>query len=134
MTCKKGIHKVSEKNITKFVSSLSYLSSASATLKKDYDMDQQAKFSKPSYQTEITKIIQQLNTDIGITWKAATHSNSSLRILNQPVFLKKNYPWVRIDAAIGEFEEWFDNHAEIFRIDHTFSRSNSNGNNLDILE
>ena len=65
MACKKGVHKVKDSNIDKFVSSATFVSTVASQLKQQLDLDQKQSFSKPSYQQEINKIIRMWNTELG---------------------------------------------------------------------
>lgn len=119
MACKKGVHKVKDSNIEKFVSSATFVNTVASQLKQQFDLDIKQTFNKPSYQQEISKIIQLWNTELGRTWKQVKISKVRQKMLQLP---NGEEPWLKINNAIENFNEWFEKHLNIFKIDHTFQR------------
>ena len=108
-----------DSNIEKFVSSATFVSTVASQLKQQLDLDQKQSFRKPSYQQEIKKIVGMWNTELGKTWRQARTSRVRQRVLE---LVAGEEPWLKMEQVLGEFEEWFEKHLNIFRIDHTFER------------
>ena len=131
MACKKGVKKVSEKKIVDFGSCLSYLKVVSEQLKSK---DTSGKFFKPSYQAEIQKTVSYLNDHMGATWSAAIKWKRKLSFFGAPEIDEKQFPWAQINKAMGEFEGWYEKHSNIFMIDHTFAKLQTDSDELEVLQ
>ena len=121
LACKQSIQKVTEMNIEKQVSSLTFTMATSKQFLKETDISIKNYGKHTTYNQEIRKIVNYFNKYIGKAWNMVKRQKQQVKWRN--VILEPNQlPWNRIKKAINEFDKYFEQSSQFFKIDHSFTR------------